>query len=53
MVCEFVRVNLLHGEKFPIFFGWLTLEIMTNLDDYRANSQSFYELAICGISFME
>ena len=36
--------NFLNGQKFPIFFNWLTLEMM-NLDDYRANLQIFHELA--------
>ena len=30
--------------KSPIYFGWLTLE-MIKLDDYRANSQIFHEMA--------
>ena len=45
MVCKFVRAKLLKWlEIFQSFFSWLTFETI-NLDDYRANSQNFHELA--------
>ena len=52
MVCKFVRAKLLKWLKFPIFFTWLTLEMM-NLDDYHANSQNFHEFAKLIIFFVE
>ena len=44
MVYKFVRGKLLKWQKFPIFFDWLTLE-MIKLDDHLANLQTFHELA--------
>ena len=32
------------ARNFVSFFSWLTIEMM-NLDDYRANSQNFHDLA--------
>ena len=44
MVCKFVSAKFLEWLEISIFFSGLTFEMMS-LDDYRANSQNFHELA--------
>ena len=44
MVRKFARAKLLKWQEISNCFGWLTLK-MTKLDDYRAISQNFHELA--------
>ena len=53
MMCKFKRAKFLKWLEISNYFSWLTLEMM-NLDDYRANSQKFHQLAkliFSGIGF--
>ena len=53
MVFKFARTKLLNWQEISnLFFGWLILE-MIKLDDYRAISQTFHELAKLIFFFVE